>query len=155
MTVTEQQESIKTKLQKMVKKIGWEKASNAVGGPENLAKLGFNNDPFEFLKLFNDLDVVQSEEEKDWTLFRYKKHNNLMIYDRKNEYVYINYDEIWSFFKSGFGFETQETQGITERWLGEVYNLRGVTTDTEIEFSRRRLGEVYNLKGVTTKTIWY
>ena len=124
----EQQDSIKTKLQKMVKNLGWKKTSKAVGGLENLAKLGFNNDPFEFLKLFNDLDVVQSEEKENWTLFRYKKHNNLMIYDRKIETVYIDYDEIWSFFKSGFGFETQETQGITERWLGEVYNLRGVTT---------------------------
>ena len=124
----QQQDSIKTKLQKMVKKLGWEKASVAVGGLENLAKLGFNNDPFEFLNLFNDLDVIQSEEEENWTLFRYKKHNNLMIYDRKNETVYIDYDEIWSFFNSGFGLEHQEIQGLTKEWLGEVYNLRGVTT---------------------------
>jgi hypothetical protein len=130
----EQQDSIKTKLQKMVKKLGWEKASVAVGGLENLAKLGFNNDPFEFLKLFNDLDVVQSEEKENWTLFRYKKHNNLMVYDRKNEYVYINYDEIWSFLKSrsflksSFGLGYQEIQELTKEWLGEVYNLRGVTT---------------------------
>jgi hypothetical protein len=129
----EQQDSIKTKLQKMVKNLGWEKASVAVGGPENLAKLGFNNDPFEFLNLFNDLDVIQSEEEENWTLFRYKKYNNLMVYDRKNEYVYINYDEIWSFFESSFGLEYQETQGITERWLGEVYNLRRVTTFSSSE----------------------
>ena len=124
----EQQDSIKTKLQKMVKNLGWKKTSKAVGGLENLAKLGFNNDPFEFLNLFNDLDVIQSEEEENWTLFRYKKHNNLMIYDRKNETVYIDYDEIWSFFNSGFGLEHQEIQELTKEWLGEVYNLRGVTT---------------------------
>ena len=119
---------MKTKLQKMVKQLGWEKASVAVGGLENLAKLGFNNDPFEFLNLFNDLNIVQSEEEEDWTLFRYKKYNYLMVYDRRNEYVYINYDEIWSFFESSFGLGYKEIQGLTKEWLGEVYNLRGVTT---------------------------
>jgi hypothetical protein len=124
----QQQDSIKTKLQKMVKQLGWEKASVAVGGPENLAKLGFNNDPFEFLNLFNDLNIVQSEKREEWTLFRHKKHNNLMVYDRKNEYVYINYNEIWSFLKFGFGLKLQEIQGLTKEWLGEVYNLRGVTT---------------------------
>ena len=77
----------------IIKEDGWESAAELVGGAENLVKLGFNNDPMEFLHLFDDLDVVQSEEKQDWTLFRYKKHENLMIYDRKNDEVYINYYE--------------------------------------------------------------
>jgi hypothetical protein len=124
----EQQNSIKTKLQKMVKKLGWRKTANAVNGPKNLAKLAFNKDPLEFINMFNNLDVVRSEEQPDWTLFRYEKGNNIMIYDKKDEIVYINFDVIWSFLEDGFGLNYEEIQGITKDWLGEAYNLMGITT---------------------------
>ena len=125
--ITENQsESLKEKLQTIVKKYGWERGVMSVG-EKHLTKLGFNNDPMEFLNLFNDLNVVQSEERPHWTLFRYKSKENLMIYDRKNEYVYINYDKIWSVLEDNFGLSYDETEELTKRWLGEVYNLRGVT----------------------------
>jgi hypothetical protein len=74
------------------------------------------------------LDVVQSEEEPDWTLFRYEKRNNVMIYNRKNNKVYINYYVIWQFLEKGFDLKYSEIQQLTEEWLSEAYNLRGVTT---------------------------
>jgi hypothetical protein len=77
--------------------------------------------------LFNDLESVQSEEEPNWVLYRYKKGHNFMIYDRKNGYVYINYDEIWSVLEDKFGLYYSEIQRLTKIWLDEVYNLRGVT----------------------------
>jgi hypothetical protein len=126
----EQQNSLKTKLQKMVKNLGWKKTAKAVASPKNLAKLAFNKDPLEFINMFNNLDVVRSEEQPDWTLFRYEKGNNIMIYDRKNGYVYVSYDVIWSFLEYGFGLKYEEIQGITKDWLGEVYNLMGITTRT-------------------------
>ena len=121
------EESFKQNLKQQVKEFGWKGTAEIVGGAENLVKLGFNNDPMEFLHLFDDLDVVQSEEKQDWTLFRYKKGYNLMIHDRKNDYVYIHYDEIWSFLEDKFGLNYSETQRLTKIWLDEVYNLRGVT----------------------------
>ena len=128
--ITEDQHSkLKTKLQKMVKSIGWEQSSNIVGSVENLAKLGFNDNPMNFLNLFNDLDVVQSEQKPDWTLFRNEKGKNIMIYNRKNDYVYLNFYDIWAFLGDGFGLSYTETQELTQEWLSEVYNLRGVTTD--------------------------
>jgi hypothetical protein len=51
-----------------------------------------------------------------------------MVYNKKNEIVYINYDEIWSFLESNFGLYHKEIQGLTKKWLDEVYKLRGVTT---------------------------
>ena len=51
-----------------------------------------------------------------------------MVYDRKNEFVYINYDDIWEFLKEGFRLKYDEIQELTEEWLGETYNLRGITT---------------------------
>jgi 1-aminocyclopropane-1-carboxylate deaminase/D-cysteine desulfhydrase-like pyridoxal-dependent ACC family enzyme len=121
------EESLKQTLKQQVKEFGFKDTAELVGGTENLVKLGFNNNPMEFLHLFDDLDVVQSEEKQDWTLFRYKKHKNLMIYDRKNEIVYINYYEIWSVLEDKFGLKYSETQRLTKIWLDEVYNLKGVT----------------------------
>jgi hypothetical protein len=122
------EESLKQNLKQQVKEFGFKDTAELVGGTENLVKLGFNNDPMEFLNMFNDLDVVQSEEKPYWTLFRYKKHENLMIYDRKNDDVYINYYEIWSVLEDKFGLKYSETQRLTKIWLDEVYNLKGVTT---------------------------
>ena len=127
------EESLKQTLKQQVKEFGWKDTAELVGGAENLSKIAFDNDPMKFLHLFDDLDVVQSEQMKDWTLFRYKKHENLMIYDRKNNNVYINYDEIWSVLNDDFGIKYTETQSLTETWLYEVYNLRGVTTNRNVK----------------------
>ena len=134
------EENLKQTLKQQVKEFGWEDTAELVGGAENLVKLGFNDDPMEFLHLFDDLDVVQSEEKQDWTLFRYKKHENLMIYDRKNDEVYINYYEIWSVLEDKFGLKYSEIQRLTKIWLDEVYNLRGVTTDDDDAFGYDTVG---------------
>jgi hypothetical protein len=59
------------------------------------------------------------------TLFRYKPKNNLIIYDRKNKTVYINYEEIWEpLLDDGlFNFDIKE---LIKEWLSSVYNIRGV-----------------------------
>jgi hypothetical protein len=124
-----QVDKIKSKIHEYVKKYGIEKCRE-IFGDKVLFTIGFNNDPMGFLNLFNDLDVVQSIEQEDWTLFRYEKGKNLMIYDRKNDYVYIDYDQIWSVLREDFGLNYDDTQQLTEEWLGVVYNLRGVTTKT-------------------------
>ena len=112
----------------MIKSYGLEIAGKAVGGIDNLFKILDINTPMDFLHLFDDLDVVQSEEEPNWTLFRYKPRQNLMIYNRKNNYVYIDYYDIWSVLEEHFGLKYGEIQELTKMWLGEVYNLRGITT---------------------------
>ena len=110
-----------------IKYEGWESAADMVGGSENLKTLVEIKTPIDFLNIFTDLDVVQSEENPDWELYRYEKGNNMMIYDRKNDYVFIDYHKIWSFLEKVFGLNYSEIQQLTEEWLSEVYNLRGVT----------------------------
>jgi len=122
-----QVDKIKSKIHEYVKKYGIEKCRE-IFGDKVLFTIGFNNDPMEFLNLFNDLEQVQSIKEKDWTLFRYEKGKNLMFYNREFEDVYINYKQIWSVLENYFGLNYDETQQLTEEWVGMVYNLSGVTT---------------------------
>jgi hypothetical protein len=119
------------KLIVLIKTLGVTKASKAVGNIDNLFKVLDINSPMDFLHLFDDLDVVQSEEEKNWALFRYKPKQNLMVYNRKNDYVRINYNEIWSFLEEYFGLNYSQTQQLTEEWLSEVYNLSNITTNSQ------------------------
>ena len=131
----------------LIKKDDWIDTSEMVGlDAKEFAEMFFNNDPMEFLNVYNDLDVVVSKENPDWTLFRYEKGYNIMAYDRKNGIVYINYNEIWSFLKDGFELNNNETLELTERWLDETYNLRGIRTGYKIPFVEKWMSQTYNLK---------
>ena len=116
-----------------------ENAGKAVGGVDNLLMILNIKTPMDFLHLFDDLDVVQSKEEKNWTLFRYKPNQNLMVYNRKNDDVYINYYEIWSVLTNKFELNYSEIQQLTKEWLAEVYKLRGITTHTANILFKRAL----------------
>jgi hypothetical protein len=111
----------------MVKYDGWESAAELVGGIENLKRLMGIESFMDYLNLFNDMDVVQSEERPNCTLYRYEKGNNMMIHNRGSGVVFMNYTNIWSFLKKGFDLNNYEIKSPTEEWLDEVYNLRGVT----------------------------
>jgi hypothetical protein len=87
----------------------------------------------DFLNLFNDLESVQSEERENWILYRYKKGHNFIVYDRESDVFYINYYEIWSVLEDKFGLKYSEKQELIKRWLDEVYNLRGVTPETNFD----------------------
>jgi hypothetical protein len=116
------------KVKNIIKRQGMNNTIQLMGGFDTFCEVMNIEGFMDFLHLFDDMEVVQSEEKEHWTLFRYKKGNNLMIYDRKSKEVYFNYDEIWSFLEDKFDLTTPVVQGVTKKWLGEVYNLRGVTT---------------------------
>jgi hypothetical protein len=119
--------NLKEKLKDLIKKISFESTVRVVGSLDKTFEIFDIKVPMDLLNLFNDLESVQSEEYEDYVLYRYKKGHNIMIYNRKNDYVYINYDEIWSVLGNKFGLNYTDIQKLTERWLDEVYNLRVVT----------------------------
>ena len=51
-----------------------------------------------------------------------------MVYDRKNDYVYFDYEEIWSVLEDKFELKRTEIKELTKIWLDLVYNLKGVAT---------------------------
>ena len=75
--------NLKEKLKDLIKKVGFESTIRVVGSLDKTFEIFDIKEPMDFLNLFNDLESVQSEERKDWTLYCYKKGYNFMIYDRK------------------------------------------------------------------------
>ena len=140
------EDSLKQSLIDNIKESGVEDTVYMVGDFDIFCQLLKIETPLDFLHLFDDLEQVQSKEYKDLILFRYKPNHNFMVYDTKNKYVYINYDEIWSFLEYKFGLKRIEIDSLIIEWLGEVYNLRGVTIPNRGMFLNTKLTQVYNLK---------
>ena len=123
--------NLKQNLKQEIKNFGVKDTAELVNGFDNLMDIFDIDSPMKFLHLFADLDVVQSEEEPDFTLFRYKPTHNLMIYDRKNKIVYINYELIWKHLLDT-GLFNSDIEELTKEWLSSVYNLRGVTISVHL-----------------------
>jgi len=125
--VNKMEDKIKEKLKDLIKKVGFESVTKIVGSLDKTFEIFDIKEPMDFLNLFNDLESVQSEENKDYIVYHYKKGHNCMIRNIENKYVYFNRDEIWLVLKNKFNLNKIEIQELTKIWLNEVYNLRGVT----------------------------
>ena len=123
---------LKQNLKQEIKDFGIKDTAGLVNGFDNLMKILNIDSPMKFLHLFDDLEQVQSEMDPNLTLFRYKPKNNLIIYDRKNKTVYINYEEIWEPLLDANLFDPDIKELIKE-WLSSVYNIRGVTPDEVLD----------------------
>ena len=110
-----------------IKDEGFKSASEMVGGDKVLFKILGIKTPMDYLHFYDDLNVVQSEEDRELDLFRYRPKYNLMVYDKKNRYVYIDMDNIWSVLEDTFELEYLEIRKIIWKWLNEVYNLSALT----------------------------
>ena len=121
-----QKQSTQDRLKNMVKNVGWEQASDVVGGSDNLLKLVFDNNPRKLLNLFDDLNMVQSETHQDWTLFKNKKGETIIVYDRKENVAFISFSKIWSFLEKGLRLDRGDIKDIVNRWVRDVYDLKNV-----------------------------
>jgi hypothetical protein len=117
------EESLKQTLKQQVKDFGWKGTAELVNGSENLLELIHINNPMDFLNLYNDLDVFDSEK---FILFGRRENEELITYYKTHKDVYIDYNQIWSVLEEGFGLRYDETQSLIETWLGDIYNLRGI-----------------------------
>ena len=124
--------SLRDDLIQQIKEYGWKETSQFVGGRVNLKKLVGIKTPMDFLHLFNDLNVVQSEETPDWTLFKYEKRTKLMVYNRLRNIVYINYYKFWRVLEYGFYLNDSEINELIQEWLDEVYDLSDVTIKADM-----------------------
>ena len=78
-------------------------------------------------KKYGDLEPFETRKYPDYIFYR-QGNEIIFDYNKKNGNVYVNYDEIWSFFESFFGMNYQQIQDLTKVWVEERYNLRVTTT---------------------------
>ena len=117
---------LKQSLKQEIKDFGLKDTAGLVNGFDNLMKILNIDSPMKFLHLFDDLEQVQSEMDPNLTLFRYKPKNNLIIYNIKDDYLYVNYFEIWEPLLD-VGLFNPDIKELIKEWLSSVYNIRGVT----------------------------
>ena len=123
------EETLKNILIDMVKNEGIKSVENYVGGFQNLKDLIDVHTSEEFLNLFSDLERVESEENPDVFLYRYKKGKNVIVVDERdddmrNVYVYVNYDLIYgplAIFKESV-FYKDKTQ-ILKKWMKNTFDI--------------------------------
>ena len=123
------EETLKNILIDMVKNEGIKSVENYVGGFQNLKDLIDVHTSEEFLNLFSDLERVESEENPDIFLYRYKKGKNVIVVDERdddmrNVYVYVNYDLIYgplAIFKESV-FYNDKAQ-ILKRWMKNTFDI--------------------------------
>ena len=119
---------LKQNLKQEIKDFGLKDTAGLVNGFDNLMKILNIDSPMKFLHLFDDLEQVQSEMDPNLTLFRYKPKNNLIIYNIKDNYLYVNYFEIWEPLLDA-GLFDPDIKELIKEWLSSVYNIRGVTPE--------------------------
>lgn len=117
-----QQSSTQTKLKEIVKKFGWEQASKVVGNSRNLAKFGFNDDPFEYLNTIKETFNFVKNDIKDWVLIKDNNGNTLMVYIPRIQSVFVNKYLVWSFLWNGFDLNYEGVQDVITKWFEEEYN---------------------------------
>jgi hypothetical protein len=81
---------------------------------------------------YGDLEQFETEEYPDYIFFM-KDGEVVFEYNKKNGYVGISYDKIWSFLDNFFGLEYEEIRDLTKVWVEEHYKL-GVTTTSKRRF---------------------
>lgn len=119
-----------------IKDEGFNSTAEMVGGSEILMKLLGVKSPMDFLHLFDNLEVVRSEKSQYWTLFRHKPNDNVMLYDRRDDDIYISDDEIWLILTYYFNLSYTESHSLIMEWLNEVYNFEKVTPMSKLRVMR-------------------
>jgi hypothetical protein len=78
-------------------------------------------------KHFGDLTPKTTEEYPNSVFYVNSSNEVMMKYDKKNEYVFIRYENIWSKIELLFHLNYDDIQSIMKVWLEEAYKLEGVT----------------------------
>ncbi len=101
---------------------------------------------------YGDLERYETEKYPDY-VFHMKDGNCILEYNKKNDYVYVNYCEIWSFFESYFGMSYQQIQDLTKVWVEEHYKKEVATTLDKDQKPSFLVEEHYKKEVVTTPNV--
>ncbi len=120
--ILKEETSKQGKLKDMVLRNGWHQISKSIGGFENLYKYVFNNDYNEFLGLYDNLEVTDSQRENYKSKEIWVNERPLIIFDITHSEYMISQDKIWSFFEN-FGWDRRKIEKFLITWLNDTYGF--------------------------------
>ena len=82
---------------------------------------------------YGDLEQFEMEKYPNHIFFK-KDGEFIFYYNKKNGYVGISYDKIWSFLESFFELKYKEIQVLTKEWVEEHYKLGVTTTSWKLHY---------------------
>ena len=124
--ITENQHNvIKQKLLDLVKRHGFDTGIIVIRSSDKLKEIAFDNNPMNFLNLYDDLIITKSE---GIIYFKNKNNDNFIIYSEPTNVVYFDYIKIWSILEEEFNLTYSEVQNLTKVWLEDVYGFDDVKT---------------------------
>jgi len=112
----------KETIQNKIKEDGWNKLLK-YNNPNSILSRGFDNNPFEFLNIYNDLETVISQTSSNIMLFRKKPNDNLMVFNLLTKKMYINNTELWMILEDLFKLTPEQTESIIKMWLDKTFNI--------------------------------
>ena len=92
---------------------------------------------------YGDLEPFEIEKHPDYIYFM-KDGEVVFDYNKKNGYVFISYENIWSFLSSFFGLNYEEIEDLTKEWVEEHYKLEVKTTKKALSFLLTRWRNITN-----------
>lgn len=120
------EESTKNALINMIKQDGINNAISIVGDFKIIKEILNIETPEDYLKFFNDLTPVNSIERPRLLLYRYENENNVIVYDTRNNQVFVNADTIWYVLREQFNLTYFQTSEMVKNWIKEIYNISNV-----------------------------
>ena len=88
-------------------------------------KLIYNNSKI-LHNFYNSLLKTNEDLALNLTLFKNKKGNTIILYDRKENVAFISFSKIWSFLEKGLRLDRGDIKDIVNRWVRYVYDLKNV-----------------------------
>ncbi len=101
-------------------------------------------------KSFGNLTQKKHKDYPDSVFYVDSENQILMEYDKKNERVWISYDNIWSKLERYFYLEYKDIQLIIKDWLEEHYKLEGVTPGPLVGRFIDKVGRTLQIEGCDT-----
>jgi hypothetical protein len=96
-------------------------------------------------KIYGNLEEYRTDEHPDIVFF-VKGKKVYMEQDLENDFLYVDYDIIWSDLENTFSLEDNKIQSIIKDWVEVTYNLRGVTPWWSVVLGVKTVEETYKVK---------
>ena len=95
-------------------------------------------------KLYGDLEECRKNDYPNSVFFARGK-KVYMEQDLKSNYLWVDYETIWSDLIDTFSLEYYEIQSIITKWVEETYKLKGVTPNASEYLRYAVVDETYKL----------